>query len=317
MDPFASPATDTQKKSLFSRRLSVWLCRDLLPFSIVNGEGFKDWMISNGYIKDHSELPNERTLANSALNDIFVIAEKRFKEKVADAPEIILCQLDYWTSQNGCVPYITIAIQYVDDNFILHALTMCTEKYARPHSSARTGEIVTATLQKNGLGDRKIIGSGDHGSNLINLPNHVQNCIAYIDCIAHSIHLIFSADMPKHESWEVVSQVLKKIKAAHGALCYRLHELKEHFLQMQKIEINDYLCEIEEMIEAIKADEIFGPHADILNTNEIVAEEYYMISSGMATYSSFSKDNATRWFSASDMLNTYDKNYGLLLFKKI
>lgn len=238
-----------------------------------------------------------------------MIAEKGYKEILLCSPKTVVLQLDYWTSWNGNVPYITLAIQFINDDFKLRCSTMTTEKFERPHTAARTGDFVVQSMNSVGLGDRQIIGLGDHGSNIVNLPLYVDKCITYIDCLGHSVHLIFSSDMPKEFEWNVIDDVLRKIKNTHGALCYQLHNLKEFFLKAQKEEINEYLLEIEEMIEAIKADEVFGPHADFLNAAEIIEDEYAYSSSGLENYSAFAKENTTRWFSSYELVKTYDKNF--------
>jgi hypothetical protein len=50
MDPEGSPKGVPEKKSLFARRITLWLCKDLLPFSLVNGKGFRDWIRTTGVL---------------------------------------------------------------------------------------------------------------------------------------------------------------------------------------------------------------------------------------------------------------------------
>ena len=312
-DPSYVPAHTADRKTLLARRTTLWLCRDLLPFSLVQGNGFFDWMNSNGYIKNKIELPNERTLANSALNDLCVLTEKNFQTSLQMTPSTITIQIDFWTSQAGCTPYVTLAIQFLDEKWNMKTLSLTTEKFARPHSALRCANVLIDCLTRHGLGEKKLIGSGDHGSNIVNLPQNVPNCVSYIDCIGHSIHLIFSSDLPKDDSWKPFAQVMSKVKRMHGALCYQLYSLKDHFDQVQHKKVTDYLAELELNIEAFIDDETFEPYEQT-QREQILVEAYQDITMGIEKSSAFKKPNATRWFSSQEMLNSYFKNSGETLF---
>jgi hypothetical protein len=269
-------------------------------------------MMTNGFIANESELADRRTLANSALNDVYLMVEKHVKEIVLKAPRTILAQLDFWTSNNGNIPYVTVAIQFVDNDFVLQSSTLTTEKFERPHTSQRVAETLSKVMESHNLSDKFLICCGDHGSNLVNLPNHAEKCISYIDCINHSIHLIFSSDMKKEDCWEVVENVLKKIKSTHGALCYQLYNLKEFFYQQQRDDVMSYLDEIEKLSEAIQADEDTEP----FEKDENLVRAFAEITSQQDKFTAFLKPNATRWFSESNMATTYEKNFGTNFFFK-
>ncbi|CRL04326.1 CLUMA_CG017421, isoform A, partial [Clunio marinus] len=144
-------------KALFTRRTALMLCRTLMPFSIVENEGFKDWMLNNNFVQNVDDIPNKNSVLNSALNDVYNSAESLMKKELFTASKVITLQLDYYTSVNGCVPYITLAVQYLNENFEMVTFTLATEKFERPHSAVRTGEKVTQVLETYGLHDRIII----------------------------------------------------------------------------------------------------------------------------------------------------------------
>lgn len=302
--------TESEKKSLMARGIGLWCCIDLLPFSVVSGAGFRWWTLNNGYIKSVSELPDERTVATSALNDLCVVTESRFKELVKLAPRTILIQLDFWTSNNGNTPFITIALVFLDQNFKLHVMTLTTEKFDRPHTAERTAAVGKKQLEGVELGDRQVILSGDHGSNVKTLPNHMNSIVSYFGCLGHTVHLIYSSDLPKLECFQPVDKIVKKMKAIHGTLCYQLHDLKTYYQQAQRQDIELCLQQLEECFEILRADEDVGGNFDEDYTNEMLIEHYGFMSNGLEQFSSFAKWNVTRWTSQYEMIRTFDKNFG-------
>lgn len=58
------------EKFVFSRRLLLWLCRDLLPFNLVEKPGFLDLFQSLNRKKN--DIPSRTTISNMALDDMFV-----------------------------------------------------------------------------------------------------------------------------------------------------------------------------------------------------------------------------------------------------
>lgn len=57
------------EKFVFSRRILVWLCRDLLPFNVVEKVGFLDFFSSLNRKK--SDIPSRTTISNMALDDMY------------------------------------------------------------------------------------------------------------------------------------------------------------------------------------------------------------------------------------------------------
>lgn len=62
-------AVKLDEKFVFSRRLLIWLCRDLLPFNMVEKIGFVDFLSSLN--RKSSDIPSRTTIANMALDDMY------------------------------------------------------------------------------------------------------------------------------------------------------------------------------------------------------------------------------------------------------
>lgn len=304
--------TAAERKSTLARRLALMVVTDLLPFSIVNGAGFRAFAFQEQIVADINELPVDRTLANSALNDLFVICQEAVKQKLKTSPSVISLQLDMSTSTNGNIPLITIVVAFIDDNFTLQSFSLSTEFFERPHTGDAIAKMVHNKLAENDLSEKKIFMSGDHGKNVKKSFEKIQNTLTYFDCIGHSIHLDLMIDIKKHNDWKLAEPVMIKIRKAHGKLCYQLYKLKDLYDSSQRTDLINYLKECEESIEAYKADEE-SPIFEFADSDieEIMGQEYLNFTSTQQNFSCFKLANATRWYSTFEMIKSYYKNFGI------
>jgi hypothetical protein len=309
-----SPATSAERKAIMARRLALMMVTDLLPFSLVSGEGFRRFAIQEKLISDVTDLPSDRTLANAALNDLYVICENAIRNKIQSAPHVIGLQLDMSTSKNRNIPLITVIVSFLDDNWILQNYSLTTQLFKRPHSATAIADLVQVKLAENNLTDKKLLMTGDHGKNVTSSFTRIQNAVNYFECIGHSIHLVLTVDITKDDSWYIAAPVIKKIRKAHGKLVYQLYKLKEVFEQQQRNDIIQYLEECEASMEAFKADEqspVFEfSDADI---QEVLLEEYQNVSAVQEDFGAFKMSNTTRWYSCLEMMKSYKNNLGKCL----
>lgn len=60
--------THHDERFILARRLSLWIARDLLPFSLVENKGFSDFWNS---LHLSIPLPSRKTIAVSAVDDMY------------------------------------------------------------------------------------------------------------------------------------------------------------------------------------------------------------------------------------------------------
>lgn len=61
--------TGKDERLILNRRLSLWLCKDLLPFSLVDNQGFQDFWRS---LNVNINLPTRQTITIGALDDMYL-----------------------------------------------------------------------------------------------------------------------------------------------------------------------------------------------------------------------------------------------------
>lgn len=309
-NPKHAPTTDAEKKSLLGRRTGLWMSRDLRSASLFACEGFLDWAVQNKVIKKKEDFPSPSCIAGSALNDIYIILKDQLKVVLKDAPGIIIVMLDAWTDAYAKVPYINVSIQFLDKHFKLRIYRLSTQRFEHPHTALNLAKMLLAILSEFAIQDRKFYLVGDGGSNVKASVKHLENCIAYIHCLAHCLHLLLTADWAKMNEFKDVSNVLKKIKRTHGKLVYRTTELRAAYENLQREDILTYLEEWENgLTAAIQADEdIDVSFADIQNAR---VEQEMLAEAGQESFSSFKSMNATRWTSQFALTSSFSKNEGL------
>lgn len=82
-------------KFIFSRRLLVWLCRDLLPFNLVEKEGFINFL--NSLNRKRTDVPSRITISNMALDDMYLCVKRKLISylKETDGTYVGRLQINY------------------------------------------------------------------------------------------------------------------------------------------------------------------------------------------------------------------------------
>lgn len=73
VSPGGSTNNRTDEKYILARRLAVWISRDLLPYSLVQNIGFKDFWNS---LHLNMPLPSPQTISIGALDDMYSCMHK-------------------------------------------------------------------------------------------------------------------------------------------------------------------------------------------------------------------------------------------------
>lgn len=322
-------------KGTWSRRLVLWLCEDLLPFTLVNGSGFQKWMVRNQYITDLKQIPTNVSVSQAALDDCYFTIKKAYTMKIQEAPSVIVVSADMWTSQ-AKQPYITMNIRFMESQMKLFTAVAATEYLKRPHTGETIAKAISDNLTSSGLNDRIVIMVGDNGANLKRLGPHtnargiqdpcLSQCSVYISCLGHTVHLVLQTDLQKCNSYKKVEAAITRIKKIHGKLSYKADELKATYQQQKLVDLVNCMNEVEESVNALLLDEMneefFDEEADEIAheaareaAREVARETYNDISAGQFTR--FEQFNTTRWLSSEKVVNSFIKNYSKFIVHQL
>lgn len=314
----SSESGTTNQKTVWARRTALWLCEDLLPFNLVNGSGFRKWMVRNKYINNESQIASNVTISQSALNDCYEIVKAAFKEKLSSAPSTITLVTDLWTSL-GKQPFLTISIRFLDNNLNLINMGLSTEPLPHPHTGEAIAAAIKVNLDEANLSNKSIIAVGDNGRNIIRIGPHfngntyvpplLPDCKQYMRCLGHRIHLVLNQDSTKHDNFKIVMNLIGKIKKIHGVLAYKSNELKDEYYRLQHQELVTVMSEIDNVCEELSVDEESSENGDEMFIDTVRAQ-YLECIGGFETHTRFEQLNVTRWKSAENMVNSFVKNFG-------
>lgn len=79
---------NSNEKFVFARRLLIWLCRDLLPFNIVEKRGFLDFF--NSMNRKNADIPSRTSISNMALDDMYTCLKARLVGYLKETQGILI-----------------------------------------------------------------------------------------------------------------------------------------------------------------------------------------------------------------------------------
>lgn len=114
--------SSSQRKKALDNALFKMIAMDLQPFSIVNDEGFKQFV---KLLDPRYELPSSFTLSNKMLEDTYLKLYNKLKLELQSIKYVSIT-FDAWTSlATEC--YVTVTCHYIDDNYCLKNIVLSTK----------------------------------------------------------------------------------------------------------------------------------------------------------------------------------------------
>lgn len=176
-EPQQAKATNEHVQSMFSRnrhssvvsrakerlahQLTLMCCRDLLPFAIVEHDGwylsslgsssliessclsgFQDFLLANGVVSTKSEIPSRTMLSPICLNKISDHYIEKIKHQLKEIPSHFSMTSDMWSDKYRHSSFICFTIHFIGSNSCLYRLNLKTE----PFDGAHTGEAIAQKI---------------------------------------------------------------------------------------------------------------------------------------------------------------------------
>ncbi len=101
------------------RDLTIWFCRDLLPFDTVGKEGMQSFFQK---VLPAITLPTPATISSTALNDVYLGIHEKVKLLLQDVRSLCL-MFDGWTDRHKGRPYLGIRASFIK-NWAYHVVTL-------------------------------------------------------------------------------------------------------------------------------------------------------------------------------------------------
>lgn len=226
-------------------------CIDLAPFNIVERSGFRDLI---HYFDPSVEFPTSRTVATSALDDVYKAYLLKVKSFLEKSPQHLTLVLDMWTDRFRKLCYINIRVHFCQE-FELKVVSLTTEYFPKPHNNKAITEKILKSLKEFCLDKKSFTAVTDGGSNIV-ASLRKQRILRY-HCLAHSIHLFLTHDILEDQSFEILKQILTKLKKIFKALRYKGEDLQELHNIKNKEKVCSLLNNISEIWNTIELDNNF------------------------------------------------------------
>ncbi|CAF4343125.1 unnamed protein product, partial [Rotaria socialis] len=240
----------SQLKQQLGHQLTLMCCRDLLPFPIVENEGFQDFLLSNKVVNLKSEIPSRTTLSPANLNKIYDVCYQKTKELLKPAIKFPTITCDIWCDKYKHRSYICFTIHFLDSNFQYHHYSMKTQPFDESHTGEAIKDLFLTVLHEFGLTSNNIIVVSDQGSNMRKAWKLLK--VIHTFCIGQGIHNWLMTDcIPE---MNLVPNLLDNVQMIINKLRYRQHELEHKFLRSNEMINNDLLSTINKAGELLDAD---------------------------------------------------------------
>ena len=180
-------------KEATSKRLINLVCKDIRPFEIIVGQGFKEFaqeMINIGAI--YGNLPVDNLFPHPTTLSRNVIKKAEVKNDLSTRLKYVFelvggaFTTDMWTDDYRKVSYISLTVHYIDENWQICEQTLAASKFPDvSHTSEQIKKVVLGILNSyNLIPDitmKKFTFVTDSGSNFV----AAFRALNHIPCFAH------------------------------------------------------------------------------------------------------------------------------------
>ncbi|CAF1486934.1 unnamed protein product [Rotaria sordida] len=218
--------SSSQLKEKLGHQLTLMCCKDLLPFSIVENEGFQDFLICNKIVNTKYDIPSRTTLSPLNLNKIYNTCVDKTKEQIKLSTNYPTITCDGWS-----------------DN-------LRTQPFNEAHTGESIKDLVSNVLNEFGINPNSVIVVSDKASNMRKAWRLLN--VIHVFCVGHGIHNLLMKDC--FHNMHYVSEILDKVQSIINKLRYRQHELENEYFRSNEKSFNDLLLSIDKAGEIIDAD---------------------------------------------------------------
>lgn len=259
---------EERERLLFSRHIVIWICRDLLPFTLVCSEGF-NYFWNKFNTKKHLTLPSRTTVAGQALDDSYTCMKNRLIDSLKNAQQHGCITFDSWTDSHKRISYLTFTYHFIDKNWKMFNTVLKTVYFEAPHTAQRIREMYNKMLEEFKLLDKKLITVTDGGSNVKSACNLIK--VKRLSCVAHQINRLIQFDLFEKNAQQIkpICDLIEKLRKIQRSLIYKFDQLSNIYKRDQNEKVFLMLENLETIDEYWTASEQFVDNVDVGSFNGI------------------------------------------------
>lgn len=142
--------TKDNGQSHMSRRMVLWLCRDLMPLMTVENVGFRDFW---KYLRPNEPLPSRKTISFGALDDIYICMKNQLIKELQESDRGFItfdCLTDGFKKHSYCTYTYHHLVEWE-----MRSTVLKTSRLDHPHTSEKLAKDFKKTLIEFGLDKKK------------------------------------------------------------------------------------------------------------------------------------------------------------------
>lgn len=238
----------------------------MLPFDIVESEGFQDFLIDYHVVESKTQIPHRTTVSRRALQDVVKETELVIGKVIEKSEPIrIALAYDLWTDSHTRNPYANTTASFIDTDWKIIRVNLRTNPVEHPHTAINLEKHFASKIEEFGLADFPKIAVKDSGANVKACGRLMSEKFGFkeneaddLDCVAHRLHLLITTDVLKQKKTEDVDEELQslvsavsKIKRIHHALIYKKPDIARIQAQDESLKLQGYLDSLDDEIGKI------------------------------------------------------------------
>lgn len=180
---FSPPAAlSATRKEAITSQLTKFICKDMRPISIVEGEGFKDFLRE---IEPRYSIPSRTTVTKNIVK-LYDTTRENVRQILSDKD--IALTTDGWTSL-ATNAYVTVTAHLISETWELNDFVLQTKELRSSHTAENVAECISDTLRDFHIPRESVIAVTT--DNALNYVNAVERHLGAVNipCLAHTINL--------------------------------------------------------------------------------------------------------------------------------
>lgn len=174
---------DAQRAEKITQGICKFIEMDILPLSIVEGNGFRDLI---HLLEPAYQIPSRRTITR--LVETHYEERKQQLLKELSKAERVALTTDCWTALTA-ESYITITCHYISDDWQMNSAVLLTESLPGRHTADHLAEKMNGAVEQWGLEGRVIACVHDNAANIVAANSPTRVPWISVACFAHTLQL--------------------------------------------------------------------------------------------------------------------------------
>lgn len=232
--PVRAPLT-THAKHKLDNTLMRMICREYFPFSIVEGEDFREFIY---LLNPNYQPPCRKTLSKSLLPSLYNQTFEKIKDTISSVESVALTS-DGWTNINN-VSFFAVTVHFISNEFKLTSFMLECGEFDNQHTGKNIAEWLKTVLSKFEIPLSKVSAiTTDNASNMKTAANELN--IRHFSCFAHSLNLVV-----QHAIQDSIQEIVENVKSIvmffkkSSSATLKLTQLQES-LNMEKLKLKQYV----------------------------------------------------------------------------